>query len=223
MTTINKSEVSQAGGVELIAARLDCWRIYESDIGFHVINSDDELRALDQSIPEFKLVYERRQTAQVVDFAAAARSGDIRAMKEAIRAGADANAYVPDLDGNTGSTLLHELVTWSKKPELVSALLSVGADPNIPMKNGNTALSLAARSGQPHMVRALLEGGAHVLKTYPGGMPEIATRVSSDEIKALLAAAIPPGHPTAAPRTTSAQASRSDLSLAQRIKKFFQG
>lgn len=86
----------------------------------------------------------------------AARAGDVKALQEALEAGAD----VHGLDGNKW-TALHEACRHHRV-ETVAALLAAGADPNEPHRGtGFTPMTVATfEPGSAPVVRALLQGGA---------------------------------------------------------------
>ncbi len=57
----------------------------------------------------------------------------------------------------------HQLLSWAirqRREEIVPLLLRAGLDPTVPDDEGDLPLGLAARRGNPHLVRRLLEHGA---------------------------------------------------------------
>ncbi|KAK9444709.1 Ankyrin repeat-containing domain protein [Metarhizium brunneum] len=61
------------------------------------------------------------------------------------------------IDGTTGNAALH-LAVVIKKPEMVEALLAVGADPNLGNKEGRLPISMAVETKNLDIVTALLDG-----------------------------------------------------------------
>ena len=86
----------------------------------------------------------------------AARSGEVEAIGELIRAGADPNLL--DSGPNEWTPLLHAV--HKNQPGSVRALIAAGADTNRPAPNGLTPLSLAATQGEAEIVEELLASGA---------------------------------------------------------------
>ncbi|KID93219.1 Ankyrin repeat-containing domain protein, partial [Metarhizium majus ARSEF 297] len=60
-------------------------------------------------------------------------------------------------DGTTGNTALH-LAVVVKNPDMVEALLAVGADPNLENKEGRPPISMAVETENMDIVTALLDG-----------------------------------------------------------------
>lgn len=60
-------------------------------------------------------------------------------------------------DGTTGNTALH-LAVVVKNPDMVEALLAVGADPNLGNKEGRPPISMAVETENMDIVTALLDG-----------------------------------------------------------------
>ncbi|MCR5220169.1 MAG: ankyrin repeat domain-containing protein, partial [bacterium] len=82
--------------------------------------------------------------------------GEIGAVRQAIRDGANPNAH-----NQYGNTALMYAVNNNKDPEVINALLEAGADINAKNDNGETALMDAALFGDgdnAEKIRALLEG-----------------------------------------------------------------
>lgn len=81
-------------------------------------------------------------------------------------AGADVNARTAGSDSpflrDPGSTPMHLAAEWTRDPAVVPLLLRAGADVLARGPGDYTALHLAARSGTPDAVRALLQAGAPV-------------------------------------------------------------
>ena len=101
------------------------------------------------------------------DIWAAAFTGNTEALKQALGAGADANARNLEF----GSTLLiTAAVTGHTKT--VAMLLEHGADINARSRDGGTALHAAAFLGHPETVKLLLENGADTsIKDNEGAIP----------------------------------------------------
>ncbi|HEX6904188.1 MAG TPA: ankyrin repeat domain-containing protein [Thermoanaerobaculia bacterium] len=86
----------------------------------------------------------------------AARSGEVEAIGELIRAGADPNLL--DSGPNEWTPLLHAV--HKNQIGSVRALIAAGADVNRPAPYGLTPLSLAATQGEAEIVEELLAEGA---------------------------------------------------------------
>ena len=117
----------------------------------------------------------------------AAMRGDVDAVRELLRQGADVNAAQPD-----GMAALH-WVAENGNAELAEMLLFAGATVEVTTRLGAyTPLHLASRNGHAGVVRALLAAGANVeARTAPGGstpMHLAASGGSPDVIRALAAA-----------------------------------
>ncbi len=78
---------------------------------------------------------------------AAARDGDVAAVRAQLASGADVNAA--ETDGTTA--LLW--ATYQGSPELVKLLLDAGAEPNVPNKFGVTPLLQSSRIGDVDTLR----------------------------------------------------------------------
>jgi len=85
----------------------------------------------------------------------ATQKGDFKSVKSLIDAGLSANYKLPN-----GMSVL-EVAVVGDKAEVADVLLANQADPNSTDQLGNTALHLAAQSGNLHMVKALLARGAN--------------------------------------------------------------
>jgi ankyrin repeat protein len=97
-----------------------------------------------------------------VELHSAARSGDLDALEEAIRAGADVNA--PDENG----TVPLGWATSLGHREVVRMLLQAGAEVDHQTPRGQSALNVAASRDDRAMVRLLLEAGADVNERIQG-------------------------------------------------------
>ena len=96
---------------------------------------------------------------------AAALTGDVAAMKQALAGGADPNTKDPE----SGSTLLVVAASMGHT-EVVALLLEHGADINRKGRNGGTALHAAAFLGRAETVKLLLDKGADTtLRSNLGG------------------------------------------------------
>jgi ankyrin repeat protein len=90
----------------------------------------------------------------------AAKSGDARKVKELLAT----DAALIDARDTDGSTPLH-CATWKGQLEVVSVLLSAGADVNAHNNNGHwgtTPLHAAAHANQTAIAKLLIEHGAEV-------------------------------------------------------------
>ncbi|PNW87956.1 hypothetical protein CHLRE_01g008500v5 [Chlamydomonas reinhardtii] len=68
------------------------------------------------------------------------------------------------VDEASGNSHLHLVAEAGAAAEVVSALLSLGLSPNVVNKEGDTPLHLAARGGHIEACRALVAGGADLLR-----------------------------------------------------------
>jgi len=115
--------------------------------------------------------------------AAAARDGDVAAVRAQLGGGADVN--LPDRAGTPA--LLW--AAYNSAPELVTILLKAGADPNAANPFGVTPLLQASRYGDAATVSALLAGGADIAHALREGETPLmaASRAGSvDTVKVLL-------------------------------------
>jgi ankyrin repeat protein len=115
--------------------------------------------------------------------AAAARDGNVAAVRAQLGGGANVN--LPDGAGTPA--LLW--AAYNSAPELVSILLKAGADPNAANPFGVTPLLQASRTGDAATVRALLAGGADIAQALRDGETPLmaASRAGSvDAVKLLL-------------------------------------
>ena len=69
--------------------------------------------------------------------------------------------YRPDMSKFSffGAAAIHWSI-WPCNPAITDLLLRAGANPNLPMLDGNTALHCAALTGSSEMVKCLLKHGA---------------------------------------------------------------
>ena len=104
----------------------------------------------------------------------AAMRGDLEAVTDLLRRGADVNASHGD-----GMTALH----WASERgdlEIVEALLFAGAFPDAATRNGEySPLHLAAKAGHGQIVRTLLEGGANPGLASTTGTTALMSKSSS--------------------------------------------
>jgi ankyrin repeat protein len=100
----------------------------------------------------------------------AVRKDDAAAVARLLAAGADPNASVP-LPTRSGEVSGHSTVLCVAvvlgRLEAARLLLEAGADPSIATPDGATPLTVAARNGQPEVLRLLLGRGAAVDAVEP--------------------------------------------------------
>ena len=116
----------------------------------------------------------------------AASDGDLKAVKQLLALGADANV----LDKATHTTALAEAVGQGSA-EIVSALIAAGADVNLRDGSRQTALMSLSEETSPDIARALLAAGAKVnLKDNEGdtALTLAAGRVNVDVLRVLIEA-----------------------------------
>jgi hypothetical protein len=105
------------------------------------------------------------------DLVRAAAFGDEKGVQQAIKEGASPNAV-----GTDGSiTPLLYVLSTTRRPDGLKALLKVGADPNRFSKDGFCPIVLAARSPHPEYLTLMLEGGGNPNLMNPGGEPVLHT------------------------------------------------
>jgi ankyrin repeat protein len=124
------------------------------------VNARDEagrtalLTAVDGSASEYKVI-----------------GGDDALARLLVERGANVNAQ--DRDGWT--PLLKAVNVWADQPKLVAFLLLSGADANARLKDGRTALMLAARTAKSDRLEALIGSGADVNAADEKGMTTLMT------------------------------------------------
>ncbi len=119
----------------------------------------------------------------------AAMSGDVAALKKAIKEGADLNAI--DVRTSRNGRCALNWAAWYNHAEAIKELLKGGADINGVNLTGFTPIHHAAEAGSPEAARVLIEAGADVnLPSYAGETPlQRARRVGHQEVVRLLEAA----------------------------------
>jgi ankyrin repeat protein len=110
---------------------------------------------------------------------AAARDGNIGAVRAQLANGADANAV--ETDGT--SALLW--ATYQASPELVKLLLDAGADPNVANKFGVTPLLQSSRSGDIETIRVLLGAGADISQAVREGETPLMAVARAGNVEAV--------------------------------------
>lgn len=115
-----------------------------------------------------------------------AYDGDEEQLTEYLKRGYDVNLRDEDTGGRTA---LHWSVT-RQHMECTRLLLLNGADPNVAMYSGFTALHTAAQVGNPLIMKMLLDAGADVMRADKSGdIPlNIAKRYGSEECEDMLIA-----------------------------------
>jgi ankyrin repeat protein len=117
--------------------------------------------------------------ADAAGLAAAAREGDVAAVRAALAAGADA-----DEPGEGGTTPLL-WAAYESSVELVSILLEAGADPNAANLFGVTPLLQASRAGDVALMRALLDGGADLASAVRDGETPLMAVARTGNVEAV--------------------------------------
>jgi len=121
-----------------------------------------------------------------LDLFEASALGDVDRLRELLDGGADPNEYAPD--GFTPLTL----AAFFKHPDAVRLLLVSGADVHRRARNEHLKVlpihSAAANNGSIEVVRMLLDAGADVNATQPGGFRAIdaARQERNEELERLL-------------------------------------
>ena len=117
--------------------------------------------------------------AAVAGVAAAARTGDIDAVKKQLAAGANVNA--PEADGT--SALLW--AAYQSSPDLVQLLLKAGADVNAANSFGVTPLLQSARYGDAATMNVLLKAGADIKKAEREGETPLMAAARAGSVPAV--------------------------------------
>jgi ankyrin repeat protein len=132
--------------------------------------------------------------AQTGDLVAAAKRGDLAAVNNLLRAGADVNerklaSFGP---GGIGEGTALMAASSSGHLDVIKALLAAKADVNVTLsdkKDGETALTLAARQSQVDVVRALLAAKANIdAGSSSNALYDAAVRGDIDIVRVLLTA-----------------------------------
>jgi ankyrin repeat protein len=112
----------------------------------------------------------------------AVRAGDVEAVRDLLRRGADVNAREPD-----GGAPLHWAVYDENHP-ITDLLVGRGADVAAANREGATPLALAATNGDAQSIRRLLDAGAKVNARGPNGETALmlAARAGRTDALALL-------------------------------------
>ena len=127
----------------------------------------------------------RAESTELGHFEASA-VGDVDRLRELLDGGADPNEFAPD--GFTPLTL----AAFFKRPAAVRLLLDRGADVHQRARHEQIQVlpihSAAADGGSVEIVRALLDAGADVNATQPGGFRAIdaAKQDGNEELERLL-------------------------------------
>lgn len=117
--------------------------------------------------------------ARAAGVAAAARDGDVGAVRAALAGGANAN------DEGEGGTTPLLWAAYHSSVELVSVLLGAGADPNAANLFGVTPLLQASRSGDLAVMRALLGGGADLASAVRDGETPLMAVARAGNVEAV--------------------------------------
>ena len=131
-------------------------------------------------------VEQLRAESGELDLFEASALGDVQRLLELLDAGADPNEFAPD--GFTPLTL----TAFFKHPEAARLLLERGADVHQRARNEQIQVlpihSAAADGGSVEIVRMLLDAGADVNATQPGGFRAIdaARQDGNEELERLL-------------------------------------
>lgn len=115
-----------------------------------------------------------RQSGRETALGAAARDGNLGAMRDLLDGGADPN--VADAGGNRWPPMIHAV--HKQQLEAARLLLEYGADPDSAAPGGHTALMMAAAGGAPAMVALLLESGADAHRVGPAGITALSEAVT---------------------------------------------
>ncbi len=118
-------------------------------------------------------------------FRKAAQDGDMKTVNVLAAKGVNVNAK-----DETGKTALLWVAPARDNPEMVRALIALGADASVKDNDGETALMIAASQDNPGIVEALLAAGVEIDATNNDGRTALmaaAFRANIDILKILLA------------------------------------
>ena len=119
------------------------------------------------------------------DLWAAAQAGDVAAVKTALAAGADIEAI--DFSDNKNGRRALNYAALHNKPEVIEALLAVGANIESLNRTRFTPLHHAAEAGSIEAIKVLLAHGANKrAKMYRGGIPQQIAEYKGHREAALL-------------------------------------
>lgn len=111
--------------------------------------------------------------------AAAARDGDIDAVRQLIEAGEAVNE--PQNDGSTAALW----AAYQADPQMIALLAAAEADLNRPNRLGVTPLLQAARMGDADTIRALLDGGADIAAATLNGETPLMAAARTGSVEAV--------------------------------------
>jgi ankyrin repeat protein len=109
----------------------------------------------------------------------AAMLGDVAAVSNLLKEGANVNAMQSD-----GATALH-WAAYHGDVALVQQLLEAGANPSAANRNGSTPMWLAAERGDTPVLEVLLEGGANPNELLPLGRRPLMLAARSGVVEAV--------------------------------------
>ena len=122
-------------------------------------------------------------------FVAAARDGNVAAVRDLLARGVDVDAASVD-----GTTALHWAV-HRDRPEVVRLLVEAGADVSAANRYGVPPIALAATNGSASVIEQLLDAGADPNASMPGGETALMTAARAgpaDAVRVLLRAGADP-------------------------------
>ena len=171
----------------------------------------------------------KREDMGLTPLMLAAMWGNIPVMKILLEAGADPNKKC-DAFGETALTGAAGCDAKDKKmcAEAVILLIKAGADPNVKSKAGMTPVIVAAMSGNPYTIEALVEEGANINARLDNNestplMMAAFTAVNNEEskkvVEALLEAGADPGAEDSKGRTAAQAALEAEKIAADSAGK----
>ncbi|MBL4601587.1 MAG: ankyrin repeat domain-containing protein [Emcibacteraceae bacterium] len=133
---------------------------------------------------DLKTVAVRIDSISVTKFFEDCQKGKIEAVKKILATGFDVDSVLD------GSTALKKCSQRIGQLSIIKLLLDAKADPNIPDKNGQTALSFASKFGHLEIVQILLKFGAFVDQDVTGfcysSLQEAAKSNHEEVVKTLI-------------------------------------